>query len=45
MSEEAKDFIQALLNKNLSKRPTANMALQHSWLNFERKSSKMRGKK
>ena len=38
MTEEAKDFIRQLLTKNPSKRPSAQQALAHDWLNFERKT-------
>jgi serine/threonine protein kinase len=45
MSEEAKDFIRSLLTRNASKRPSAAQALQHSWLNYERKPKSLRRKK
>lgn len=32
ISDEAKDFVQALLDKDPSKRPTAKEALKHPWL-------------
>eukprot|EP01118_Nematostelium_gracile_P014415 TRINITY_DN5608_c0_g1_i2.p2 TRINITY_DN5608_c0_g1~~TRINITY_DN5608_c0_g1_i2.p2 ORF type:complete len:102 (+),score=26.57 TRINITY_DN5608_c0_g1_i2:865-1170(+) len=31
VSNEAKDFVKSLLNKEPSKRPTAASALEHSW--------------
>ncbi|EFN52073.1 hypothetical protein CHLNCDRAFT_32668 [Chlorella variabilis] len=45
ISEEAKDFVKMLLNKDHTQRPTARQALHHPWLQGPGTSERGKGKK
>lgn len=45
ISDEAKDFVKMLLNKDHAKRPTALQALQHPWLRGPGTSERGQGKR